>query len=267
MQQKIILIAAVVFAILAFFLSQRYMKAQYDRLYAGARKVKVMAASKDLPSGTTITLDNVGMKEVFESAVRGGDIVLAGRNNEIGKQVLNKTINTQLKKGGPLRWSYFDIDYYRQASAALAIKSGKRALSIPAAGVQAVSGLIKPNDRIDIIATYSQSSENNPGYDEVNTTTLIQDVNVIATGTDFGNTSSQSEKDRQRFSNRGFSMITIEVSPEEAELIVHVVEAKGSLTLTLRNPDDGEIISNLPEVDAVNLKARAEELNLIRSRR
>jgi len=71
-----------------------------------------------------------------------------------------------------------------QGTAGLAemIKPTLRAVSIPVDAIASVSGMIKPNDHVDILGTFIFPSATVTGGVETITLTVLQDVTVLATG-------------------------------------------------------------------------------------
>jgi len=133
------------------------------------------------------------------------------------------------------------------------VSKGKRAIAIKANSVNSVSNLIKPGDRIDILAV-QLITENNQNTSKV--TTVLQDVFVLSVGTDVYTQvplfvpSTNNPKDyrciqpeRGSEVNQQFNNITIEVTPKEAQKIVALSGA--DLYYTLRNANDrsNEIIT------------------------
>lgn len=132
------------------------------------------------------------------------------------------------------------------------ISKGKRAIAIRASSGNSVSNLIKPGDRIDIMAAQS-IAENNQNINKV--TTVLQDVFVLSVGTDVYSQvpkfeASGAAKDftciqpkRSGDQNTQFGELTIEVTPKEAQKIAALSGAQ--LYYTLRNTDDrgNELIS------------------------
>jgi pilus assembly protein CpaB len=114
------------------------------------------------------------------------------------------------------------------------LQKGERAITIPVNTVSGLSGMIKPNDRVDIVGTFSVGSK-------IITRILNQNVTVIAVGSRFGNNSEEN-----------YGSVTLKVSPEEAEILTFA-ERHGDLRLLLRNRRDLEIQGALPEVDFGNI--------------
>ena len=64
--------------------------------------------------------------------------------------------------------------------------------------------------------------------------------------------------------NQGYSTVTLEVTPREAEMLAFTEQMKGRLTLTLRNRNDTTYERELPKVDFEKIRSEIEELNLKR---
>lgn len=123
------------------------------------------------------------------------------------------------------------------------VSNGRRALAIRATSLNSVANLIKPGDRIDILAVQS-IAENNQNTSKV--TTILQDVFVLSAGESVYTQPPRfepiSRTDFRCVQKRGidnptqFSNLTIEVTPKEAQKIVALSGA--DLFYTLRNPND-----------------------------
>jgi Flp pilus assembly protein CpaB len=143
------------------------------------------------------------------------------------------------------------------------VQSGMRAISLSVGGSSAVSGMVQPNDRVDVLGTFTMASKTVPGEMETVTLTVLQDVTVLATGQRMAN---QAVARRGIAQASGYSTVTLEVTPREAELLVFAEEVKGRLVLSLRNPADVSFESDLPEIDFEHIEKRLRELNLYRQR-
>ena len=263
MKQRIVLIIAVVIGLLAALLTRHYFaakdreiadqRAEIDRRY---RRVSVMTVTKALPAGSVLTTKDLGAIPVVEQQLRPDAVT-----QEQWRDLLNRKILNRLDAGTPIFWS--DIDGGSPGSRGLAsdIKSGMRAMSINVSGAAAVSGMIRPNDRIDVIGTFSFPSRQHVGEMELVTLTIIQDVTVLATGTETAKTLVGAT------SRAGsYNMVTLEITPREAEMLVFAEQIKGRLSLALRNPSDVHYEPSLPRVNFEKIEAEIEELNLHRQR-
>jgi len=258
MKQKIVLGISILVGLLAFWLTTRYLKTERERLYAGAEKIKILAASRDLAAGAVLRYDDLGKKSVYKSAVGENVFKLDDLN-----RVLDRKLRFSLKRGEPLWWSHVEVSEHEREGLAPMIKSGLRAISIAVGGEAAVSGLVQPNDRVDILGTFTFPSKTVPGEMESITLTVLQDVTILATGQQLAKDSIFQPEQRTRRAG-GYNMVTVEVTPREAELLVFAQHVKGNLTLSLRNPSDVSYESDLPDIDFGQLQHSLPELNLFR---
>lgn len=251
MKNKLVLLFAILIGVFAFWLSARYLSNQKAALYAGAVKVRVIVAKKDLPAMTVLTPEDVGTRLVYKSAV-GENVFM----EDDFQRIRGKRLQYPVKKNSPIMWSQVDMPRERQSGLAPIIKTRSRAISIAISGAPAVSGLIKPNDHVDVLGTFTFPSRVNPQVMESVTLTLMQNVSVLATG-------SQIAGAQQVQDNRagGYSTVTFEVSPEEAELLVFAQQTRGQLYLTLRNPNDIYAKDTLPSVNFDYLEAQLKIIN------
>jgi len=89
------------------------------------------------------------------------------------------------------------------------------------------------------------------------TCTILQNVLVLATG-------SRTAKARGQALSGGYSTVTLEVTPREAEMLAFAEQIKGRLVLSLRNRNDTSYEKELPKVDFAKIQGEIEELNLKR---
>lgn len=263
MKNKLIPMASLLAGVAAFVLTNQYLRGKHreiedmrDRIYAGAARTRVIAARRDLPAGTTITGDDIGTLEVFSSALRSHAVM-----PQQGEMLLGRKTLFSIGAREPIFWS--DIEGGDDAALALAsmVKPGLRAISLSVSGAAAVSGMVRPNDRVDVLGTFAFSSQSAPGEMETVTLTVLQDVTVLATGQQLANQPSDA---RGRAS--GYGTVTLEVTPREAEMLVFAEQQRGRLTLSLRNPSDVSFEADLPEINFQHLETKLPELNLFRQR-
>jgi len=265
MKQKIILLISILIGLLAFALTMHYLQSERAKLekerqaiYEGARRIHVMAARHDIPSGTAIKPSDLGTIEVFESHVKGQAVLPDQAELLFGRRAL-----FTIKAMEPIFWSVVEGGARAGTGLASIVKPGMRAISLSVGGAAAVSAMVRPNDRIDVLGTFSFPAEDDPNEMETVTLTILQDVTVLATG-------QQTARDQtvrsapQRSS--GYSTVTLEATPREAELLVFAQQLRGRLTLSLRNPADVDFEMDLPSVNFDFLRENLSELNLDRQR-
>lgn len=263
MKEKVIPIISLLIGFLAFGLTFNYLKNEQKKLkaietdiYKNAQKISVMAAKNDIPSGTVIKRKDLGTIFVYKNSV-GNQVVLP----EDARMLFGKTTQYRMNAMEPILWSNIEGGLDSARGLATMIKPGMRAISLSVSGAEAVSGMIQPNDRIDILGTFPFPSKEIQGETETVTLTILQDVSVLAAGQKLSNQTSNTKSSRS-----GYSSITVEVTPREAELLVFAQQMKGRITLALRNMGDVSFEQDLPEVNFEHLQTALPDLNLFRQK-
>ena len=118
--------------------------------------------------------------------------------------------------------------------------------------------MVKPNDHVDVIGTFSFPKPAPDGKNvlqELVTCTILQNVLVLATGKETSKSGSSP------FGSGSYSTVTLEVSPREAEMLVFAEQIRGRLVLSLRNRNDTSYEKELPQVDFEKIRSEIEDLN------
>ena len=263
MKNKVVLIVAVLFGLLAAFLTRTYLTAKNDefkkltdRFNATHGTIDVLCFNKDVPGGTVVAKPDLGILTVPEAGLRGQALTKANLNDILGRKIL-----IGHRTGDILFWS--DIEGGNPVAGGLAadIRRKMRAISINVSGASAVSGMVKPNDHVDVIGTFSFPKPAPDGKNviqELITCTILQHVLVLATGKETAKTPAPL------FGGGSYSTVTLEVTPREAEMLVFAEQIKGRLVLSLRNRNDMSYEKELPQVDFEKIRAEIEELNVQR---
>lgn len=259
MKQKIILLVSVAAGLMAFWLTGKYLRYERELIMGGAKRIYVVVADRDLPAGTVLKNVDLAKALVFQSSV-GNRAVLP----ESVREIINKKLLYNIGRGDPIQWSDVDVPFRGEAGLAEMLNPSMRAISISVDAVSSVSAMIKPNDHVDVLGTFSFPSPTANGAVESVTLTVLQDVTVLATGqTTADKTLKTGRVDK---SPRGYSTVTFEVTPQEAELLVFAQSVKGKLNLALRHPADVTFITNMPAINFDLLQKQMPELNIIRQR-
>lgn len=257
MKDKLVLIASIVVGLVAFVLTNYHLREERAKLYAGARQVQIIVAKADLPAGTVLEIKDLALNRVFERAVGGNALREENLNTILGKR-----LRYSVRPGDPIFWSYVDIPGRGTGGLGSMVKNGLRAISIAVSGEAAVSGLVQPNDRVDLIGTFTFPSRNNPGQMENVTLTVLQDVTVLATGQQLATDETLGIPSRRG----GYSAVTLEVTPREAEVLIFAQHLRGQIALSLRNREDVSYERDLPEINFEHIESKLPELNEFRQR-
>lgn len=250
------IIGGVAAGVIAVLLVQYHLQKQKETIFAGMELVDIIVAAKNLEAGTQVSKSVLSKRKMPKKYVHGSAITLKDVNLILGQE-----LNYPLQKGDPVLWTDLgeESEKLRARGLADAITKGERALSIPVDKVSGVSGLLSPGDHVDILSTVK-----NPQTGETTTLTLMQNLTVLAIGGNISDTSGSSGSSRPT-RKRGYSTITLQVTLEEAEILVFASE-KGKLMCVLRNPDDIQAISNIPTVNYRNILKDEYRLNIQKKR-
>ena len=261
MKQKSILIIAILAGLIAFWLTGQYLRHEQDRMMGEAKRIFVIVANHELPAGSILKNTDLAKASVFQSSVGGRAILPESVRDIMGKKLL-----FNISRGDPIQWSDIDVPAKGVAGLAEMINPTMRAVSIPVDAITSVSGMIKPNDHVDILGTFTFPAATVTGNVETITLTVLQDVTVLATGKALANQLPAPGARHAARAPRSYSAVTFEVTPREAELLVFAQTVRGRLTLVLRNPADVTFITNPPTINFEHLQKKLPELNLIRQR-
>lgn len=265
MKRKIVLAVSLAVGLVAAFLTRFYVsakeaeiQAQKDALGRRYGTMDVLVFARDLPGGTVLAAEDLSVRRAPALGLRGQALTRDNLQDVVGRRTLLGHV-----AGDVAFWS--DIEGGDPSVKGLSsdIKPKMRAVSINCSGAAAVSGMVRPNDHVDVIGTFAF-----PGDDgkirngDIETRTILQNVLVLATG----QTTAKMRQAPDSF-ERGYATVTLEVSPREAELLVFAEQMKGRLVLTLRSRNDTSYERELPKVDFEKVKSELESLNVERQRR
>ena len=267
MKQRIVLIAAVIAGLVAAVLTRFYIAskdAEIDEMKAKFRArfgdMEVLCYTEDVPSGTIISKRILGTKVVPKAGLRGQALTIESLGDVLGKKLLFPH-----KAKDVMFWSDIEGGNPRIEGLAAVIKKGMRAVSINASGAASVTGMVNPNDHVDVIGTFTFPDESGKrDQAALVTCTILQNVLVLATGKI---TAKMARRDSDGSPQGAYSTVTLEVSPREAEMLAFAEQMRGRLSLSLRNRSDVSYEQELPQVDFAKIRAEIEELNLKRQQK
>ena len=262
MKRKIVLVAALVAGVLAALLTRFYLSAKEaeiakmrETLNRRYRRVPVIVLTRDLPPGATLTRNDLGTLSFPAAGLVGKAIT----EEDSWQTVVGRKLVFGRRKGEPLFWSDVEGGDPRATGLSSDVKKKMRAVSINCSGAASVSGMVRPNDHVDVIGTFDLTDPTRASGARAKnlvTCTILQNVLVLATG-------SQTAKTRLREGQAGtaYSLVTLEVTPREAEMLAFAEQIKGRLVLTLRNRNDTYFERELPKVDFDKICGEIEQLN------
>ena len=230
-------------ALFAVFLLYSYTQEKSKALTSkfGA-KTNVVVATRDINEMETIDETMVQVIDIPETYKQ--PTVINNPEIAIGKVALapikenEQILESKMLEPGPV------------TGLSLQVQPGQRAMTIPIDDMRGVARLLKPGDRIDLIAALDVG-EGVKQKKEIKT--IMQDVPILATGVRINNELPRlfekvGDKNfiRNLRDDTSFATITIEVSPKKSQDLIYILSSSpNSLFITLRHPNDHAKV-NLP---------------------
>jgi pilus assembly protein CpaB len=176
----------------------------------------VVVAAKDLSWGTSLTSDMVKVIHLPKENLADG---CYGNVDDVKDRVLV----TRVVADEPILASKL-APIGSKAGLSGIIKENKRAMSVRVDEVIGVAGFIYPGSNVDVLVTIRPRGE----IKEPTTNTILQNVPVLAAGTKMDVGEGETVR---------VSVVTLEVSPEEAEKLA-LAATEGKIRLAMRNSID-----------------------------
>lgn len=228
LQGRVPLILAGLFAVLAGLVAFLAVKRRGDEISNGWQPVRVLVAKKDMVPGVTLSEDTLATGLMPKQMITKSVVTLDDHRRT---PVFGRKLAQPMLAGDALLWSHVHTKTGEQHLADTVQEKG-RAVSIRVGAESSVHHWVEPGDRVDVLGTFRD-----PKSGELTSVTLFQNVIVLATGRLGGQTNRRllSESDQT------YNTVTFQVLPEAAEMLV-LAQDLGSLYLSLRNPEDNEIL-------------------------
>lgn len=217
---------------------------------------KVLVAQRALPVGTIITADSISFQAWPKEMVQDAYFI-------DGEADMNKLLGTVVRypvtAGQPVTQGAL-VSPGDRGFLAAALGPGMRAVTIPVSQKTGVAGFVFPGDHIDLVLTQTVRA---PGGNQDSlkaAETILRNVRVLAT-----DQSTETEIVEGKTVVRGFSTITVEVTPKIAEKVA-VAQTIGTISLALRSLADNQaeldqaIASGTVKVPAGATKEQEEKL-------
>lgn len=225
MKNKIILILAVIVGLAAAGGLYVFLENMQKTYQIKGDFVKVVVASQRIPAKTQITAQMIELKDIPSNYVNERAAVDT-------KEVVGKVLKSEIFPGEQVLRDKLAKDNDPSGGLAFIIPPGRRAVTIAVNEVSGVAGLVRPGDRVDVIATFD------PGTGSI-TTFLIQNVDVLSTD----QITQASPEGKTAVTAH---TITLSVTPDQAQPLVLCSE-KGLIRLALRSATDQDAV-DLPGI-------------------
>lgn len=210
------------------FYSKQYIEGEIAVYKASLEKTEVMTRvvvpRRKLARGEILAASDLQVHEIPQQYVDASAVMETTYETAVGQRV-----EFDVSPGLPLLWAHLEGGMSPTFSGK--VPTGLRAMTVQVDEINSISGFLQPKDRIDLLLTYGTKEDKK-------IFPLLQNLNVIATGV-------QTYVDKTGSSQRPFTTITIQVSPDQAQKIT-LSQQIGKITAMLRNPDDESPLSKRP---------------------
>jgi pilus assembly protein CpaB len=233
---KSALLAALLVAALGGFLLFAYLK-KFEEEASGGAPVKVLVARKQIEPGMMLT------EELLATRVLPAAYVETRMVRESEKsRVVGLRMTTPLQAQQALNWTDLALTADDKRDLSSLIQPGMRAVAVRALSDDKSFSLIRPGDRVDVIATMPIEKT-----DARQSVVLLQNVLVLAVGLD-------TTPDNSKPSSPGTMemILNLSLTIPEAQLLELAVE-KGKISVALRNPDDVKITEGVADLNSTLL--------------
>ncbi|PWT99665.1 MAG: Flp pilus assembly protein CpaB [Terriglobia bacterium] len=221
-------------ALLTWFL---YSSARAPRV---EKTVAIVAAARDLPAGTRLRKEDLKTVKVPERDLPKTALLDP-------KQALDRPLLFPVNANEPVTGTKIGSATGVEGLPA-AIDIGKRAISVPITDSSGVSGLIQPRAHVDVLFTRPGSLA------EAVTTTILEDVIVLAIGRTTEGTNSTTTPAANAQPRPPAQSATLLVTPEQSRKL-ELAKNEGKISLALRNPLDHTVASDSSATTSQSLYA------------
>jgi pilus assembly protein CpaB len=208
--------------------------------------VEIMVARADIPIGKPVTSGDVRWMEWPRAGLVAPYIERTDSEEMIG-QVTESIARDAFYVGEPITLAKLVSTNSGFLSAIL--PQGKRAVAIEIAADTSAGGFILPNDRVDVIMT--RRTDDGAGNERFVTETILHDVRVLAIDQTLSEV-APAEGGAAEETQLG-ETATLELSPQQAEIITVAQQMSDRLTLALRSLADAKSGARESEQDAYYL--------------
>lgn len=239
-RRTLIVVAAVVAGLLAAFMVVRYLSTTDQRAFDNAELVKVFVVKQVIPR------DYPAERAIAEERIAVGEIprrfrpptALTRLEDIAGKVAISELSPNQVVVTGQ-----FVDPRVAQRTFSQRIPSGNVAITVSVDQVRGVAGLLRPDDRVNILVSEGATQR-----------VLYQNVQVIAVGSSTAPLPGEQTADPAAAPPAGAAnsnLITFAVPPEAAVRIAYAAQHTGGIYLTLVPPDNTPV--ELPPINGGNL--------------
>ena len=260
MRNKGRLVAAIVAGIAAMVLTWLYISIRESSLLSQSEPQMVAVSKVDIPGNSVVEAGMFEMRSVPSAFAQP-------RAMTKPEDVQGRVATVPIPAGSQIIATMLGDE--SEGALAYEVPSGQRALTIAAADVMGVGGLVRPGNRVDIIGTFeygrpigiSQNGTINYADERTETRLMMQDVRILAVDKEHRRrgaaprpvpTAEEVAAAEPAPPEPDIRNVTVLVSLRQAQELILAQEI-GVLTLALRSNLDGGRVENLANMDPTTL--------------
>jgi pilus assembly protein CpaB len=260
MRNKGRLVAAVAAGLAAVVLTWLYISTREASLLSQSEPQSVIVARVDIPGNSVIDAAMFELKSVPSAFAQPRAVAKP-------EDVQGRVATVPIAAGSQILATMLGDE--SEGALAYEVPSGQRALSIAAADITGVGGLVRPGNRVDILGTFeygrptgiSQNGTITYADERTETRLMMQDVRVLAVDHQHRRRGAATRPVPQPTDDAAAAVPTEEPDIKNVTVLVSLRQAQelilaqeiGALTLALRSNLDGGRIENLTNMDPLTL--------------
>ncbi|MFV0346985.1 MAG: Flp pilus assembly protein CpaB [Halodesulfovibrio sp.] len=210
----------------AGFMVFSWMQGSQKRQEVQAPKtVEVVVSAQQIAKGTKLTETHLKKTSFLPESVPAGTFAETAA-------LIGRVVATPIEQGEMLTAGRLLDDTVQYGGVSTLISPGMRAIAVKGNQILGIAGFIRPGNRVDVLVTIDDERRTD---DKAVTKTVLENVRVIATGTEL----EQKGDDKETSS---VDVYTLEMAPQDTEKLA-LAATRGTLHFSLRNPADAEAIT------------------------
>jgi pilus assembly protein CpaB len=213
----------------------------------------VLVATRDIPIGGKVAPDALRWQTWPATDLGPNFVAKNGDGNAQTTAIAGSIARASIFSGEPVTEAKL-IHSDRGFMSAI-LPQGMRAVAIRIAADTSAGGFILPNDRVDVIMSRKSTNPAATGGNEFLTETILNNVRVLAIDQTIENSQANSRSTKN--TDGGQTVIgqtaTLELSPQQVQIVTVAQQMADHLTLALRSVADSRVLPGDAAADAVHL--------------
>ncbi len=252
MNNKALTLSLVMAALALFFVQSYVTSVEEEQKKKFGTEVSAIVAKRDIKEMETLK-ENMLEFQIFPKRFLDPAAIAFSKKDPDEKEtskafrdLTGAVAIVPIKKGEQITFNKL-ADPSIRTGLAPQIAPGRRAVAVPVSEVSGIAKLVKPGDRVDLIAVMDTGG----GKESKLAKTILQDVIVLSIGRYITNNVARTiesdpygtgnNKIRSLAEDFSFSSVTLEVEPAQAQTLALILASgENGIILSLRNNDDSE---------------------------